>query len=507
MGENHKTYKLIKSVSQATESFISNINENYRFIKFIAGKADLIFELIREIMNTLNDDKLMQVSALERCSKFSIFEKTWNFEYNDLLKDNYRYWVYIYSKEEVSRMIPMINSINCKNSSVHSFNWINNYLKLWSNLEYNSIWVFNENGTIKFKMLENKAFNMNVIKKSKNKCQKIDWWCKPKRVYNIGIENIDRLHSEIELGNISKNANRFMFCERLYNFYPIDSNIINSLLIENLRKFFGLFEINKQSSIETSIFIISDPTVIGEYSKFAISQTEFLLFFDRNIYTVNWWGDARFNGLFYISDNYTIAALKLAQMETKGLVIKRQEDTFLSNPKWFDELKDKFPADRLGLYVIVRKYDITEFASRQLESIKKASAFEKVKEIQINTTESDYEKKELINTLKVLQKNLTLKIEWRADSWFLMDECFWIELFKFNQIEFINEGYWKMCISCIGQELDQSDILKSIIEAYSYLYRLKIPIYQVIDIISITEIEFKYKYSSLPDDDSSDSSF
>ena len=120
--------------------------------------------------------------------------------------------------------------------------------------------------------------------------------------------------------------------------------------------------------------------------------------------------------------------------------------------------------------------------------------------IQIITNGSDEEKKELINTLKVIPQTLNLEMQWRTDSWFLMDECFWIEIFKRKQIEFMNEGGGGVLINCEGQELDQNDILKSIIEVEACRFRIKIPIDQVSDIISITEFEFEDKYPNYLED-------
>ena len=159
-------------------------------------------------------------------------------------------------------------------------------------------------------------------------------------------------------------------------------------------------------------------------------------------------------------------------------------------------VKDHYSIDTLNMYAVVKKSEVTELISSNLKEIKKTSAFENINVVQIITNGSDDEKKELINTLKVIPKTLYLAIQWTTDSWFLMDERFWIEIFKHNKIEFMNEDDEGVLINCEDQELDQNDILKSIIEVDAYQCRIKITIDQISDIISITEFEFKNKYSN-----------
>ena len=334
---------------------------------------------------------------------------------------------------------------------------------------------------------------MHGIKGSKNKCQDKVWCCKPKLVDNIDIKKIDLLYSEIELGNISQNAERFDFYKEIN--ISIDESIPNSADIERLHMFFGLFEINCKSVIENGKLTINYPKDQRKHGDLKIFEWEFILLFEKNIYSVNIWRDAHLSGLLYIPNNKNVVVIKLTRLNTEHSIIKREKDASLFYPIWLEEFKDHHSTDTLNMYAVVNKSDVTEIISSKLEKIKTISTCKNMEVIEIIANGDGEEKKELKNTLKAIPKILTLKIRWRTDSWFLMDECFWIEIFKHKQIEFMSEGDWRVLINCEGQELDQNNILKSIIEVSVYHYKLKIPIYQISEIISITEIEFKNKYS------------
>ena len=365
---------------------------------------------------------------------------------------------------------------------------------------------------------------MNDIEESKNECQDKVWCCKPTRVCDIKIEQIDLLYSEIERGNISHNADKFEFTS--ITDFSINESIPNSVDIERLHKFFGLFEINRESWIETDRLIISYQKEQGKNNDLQIRWGDILLIFEKKIYRMSILSEIDLSGLLYIQSNWNFFAIKLTKLDTWSSIIKKEKETSLFYQNWLEELIDHDSIDHRNMYAIVYKPKVTKFTSSKLAEIKTISAWENIKVIQIITNGSDEEKKELINTLKVVQKALILEIQWKTDSWLLMDECFWIEIFKRKKIRFISEGdwrvliysegqeldvkdefisdievdacqgNWKVIINCEDQELDQSDILKSIIEVDAYRCRIKTSIDQVSNIISITEFEFKNKYSN-----------
>ena len=81
-GENNKTHIFMLYDSEKAKSFISNFNNNYRFIKNITGDDKKFINKIHKIMNILEDDKLIQLSYFEwkSCAKFNlrIFYEFWD---------------------------------------------------------------------------------------------------------------------------------------------------------------------------------------------------------------------------------------------------------------------------------------------------------------------------------------------------------------------------------------------------------------------------------------------
>ena len=489
-GENNKAPIVLLYDSEKAKSFISNIYGNNKFIRSIAGNDKSFVKLIHKIMNILGDDKLIQLSILH-IHWWDILDLISHFDRSDQSAKYFPPYSILIDSKETSHMM---NCFHLKSQPVIPLNQTDDGRNLYSYLERNLIWIFNENGEVKYKKMKTKEYSMSDIEESKNECQDTVWCCKPTRVCNIDIQKINLLYSLIERGNISHNAERFVFSKEIN--LSIDESISNSADIERLHKFFGLLEINSESLMETNELIIKYQKEQRKQSNLRIGWGNILLLFEKNIYRVNIWGGAHISGLLYIPNNKKVVVIMLAKLDIKCSIIKREKDTSLFYPKWLEEFKHHYSIDPLNMYAVVEKFDVTELISSKLEGIKTISAFKNMKAIQIIANGSNDEKKELIDTLKVIPKALILKIQWKTYSWILMDECFWIEIFKRKKIEFMNEGDWKVSINCESQELDQNDILKSIIEVEAYRCRIKIPIDQVSDIISITEFEFKNKYSN-----------
>ena len=120
-GENNNAPIVIQHDYAKAKSFISNINDNYRFINSIAGNDELFVKLIHEIMNSLGDDKLIKLSCLgwkwlHIFSIFSLFDSCkWKSKYCE------PYSISIISKETSH----MINWIHLKNWSAYSLDQIN----------------------------------------------------------------------------------------------------------------------------------------------------------------------------------------------------------------------------------------------------------------------------------------------------------------------------------------------------------------------------------------------
>ena len=490
-GENNKAPIDLLYDSEEAKSFISNINDNYKFIRSIVGNDKSFVKLIHKILNILGDDTLIQLSHLQMYW-WDILDLISNHgRSNKSSKFSIPYSILINSKATSH----IINCIHLKSQPVYTLNQTDNIDDIFLNSGYMFLCFYNENGEVKYKKIKSKAYSWKDIKESLSKCQDKVWFCKPKRVCDIKIEQIDLLYSEIERGNISQNVNKYLSFDKQFNF-SIDESIPNSEDIEKLHKFFGLFKINRESWIQTEKLIINYPKEQRKEGNLRISRGNILLLFEKNMYSVNIWGDSYLRGLLYNPKNKNAVVINLTNLDIKSSKFKKEKDTSLFYLNWLEELKDHDLTDPLNMYAIVYKPHVTEFTSSKLEEIKTISTWENMKVIQIITNGSDEEMNELIDTLKVIPKTLYLEIQWTTDSWFLMDECFWIEIFKRKQIEFMNEGDWKVSINCESQELDKNDILKSIIEVETYRCRIKIPIDQVSDIISITEFEFKNKFKT-----------
>ena len=258
-----------------SKSFISNFNDNYRFIRSIAGNDKSFVKLIHKIMNILGDDKLIQLSILH-IHWWDILDLISHFYRSDQSAKYFPPYSILIDSKETSHMI---NCFHLKSQPVYPLNQIDDGHDLYSNSEYKYIWIFNENGEVKYKKMKTKEYTMGDIEESENECQDTVWCCKPTRVCDIDIQKIDWLYYEIERGNISHNAERFVFSKEIN--LSIDEYISNSEDIEKLHKFFSLFDINSESWIQTEKLIISYLKEQRKQINLRIAWGNFLLFFKK----------------------------------------------------------------------------------------------------------------------------------------------------------------------------------------------------------------------------------
>ena len=261
----------------------------------------------------------------------------------------YPYSISINTKETSS----MMNCIYLKDQPVYPLNHTYNGHKLYSNLKNNLIWFFNENGKVKYKKMEIKAYSMGDIEESKNECQDKVWCCKPTRACNIDIQKIDWIYSEIERGNISHNADKFEFSKDIN--LTINESIPNSTDFERLHKFFGLFETNSKSKIETNGLTISYPKEQRKNSELLIDSGYIFLLFEEKYYIIHTTYSIWLSGLFYISNNKKEAVIKLTKLDTSSSTIERVNDTSFFYPIWLQEFKDHCSTDSLNMYALINK--------------------------------------------------------------------------------------------------------------------------------------------------------
>ena len=148
-------------------------------------------------------------------------------------------------------------------------------------------------------------------------------------------------------------------------------------------------------------------------------------------------------------------------LNADNVVITYEDDVSCFQSEWYDQLLgDDSTQNKLSLHFVLNKSDITWASYYQIESMKKIWTFPNLKKVIIKAAEKNFKKVGFIDALKYIQKSITLRIEWKKDSWFLTNESFWKMLFKFKAAELVY-NYFEIIIDWQDQKLSQTNILKS----------------------------------------------
>ena len=318
-------------------------------------------------------------------------------------------------------------------------------------------------GTIKYQKIRNQIYDFNQEEKCeyyKSDCRIKNWSWKPIIAKNISQSQLKNVYSAIQKGLISSNVNRFWMKECYFLNNSNDPQIDNTWEFKNALK---LLDIEERSSIDFKNIWIGNCPMFDFQTELIPNSKNIIFSFGGKIYKIHWnENEATLKGLIYEPYNESsVIFAKLDYFAADNVVITYEDDVSCFQPEWYDRfLGDDSAQNKLSLYVVLNKNDITSISFYQIEPMKKIWTFPNLKKVIIKAGKKDFKKEEFIDALKYIQKSITLRIEWEKDSWFLINESFWKMLFKFKAAELVYD-YFDIIIDWQDQKLNHANILKS----------------------------------------------
>ena len=489
----------VKTDSQRLKNFILNFDDNYKFIRSFSAGFGWFEDWIPKIIDVWGSDKIVFVSEeIESDDKTLIGFK--DIEVNSEVW-NYWYQIFIYSEEEALRMIPVISCPNftCKFDLLLNKRY--DQYSLYLGLAVCSILLVKRDGIIKYQEIGNQMYDYDpneYYSNIENTCEIKNCCWKPIRVWGLNKDNFEDVFSAIEWGQISTNAREFAFKYIRFSnsgFHPGAADI------KALWKLMSLFDINKKSIINIKDISINYQDKFEKQNELKINSMEFLLVFEKKLYKIQCQNsDTTWRGLAYIPNDNDTVVIQWEDFTCSKISITLEDDNSLFKQEWYEKFPHKYSSNGLDLYLVIKKSDIIEFTHSQLEDFENIWTLPNLQKAGIKTTESDYEKNEFVNILKSIPKTAALEIHCKGGSWYLYNEKFWIELFKFKKAIFRHNDYWDITIHCEGQELDEANILKSKIKASVNNHNTTITIDQVSDIFIFTYLKYDEYLGNLNDD-------
>ena len=458
-GEHHKAQLWLKIESRKLESFISNLDYNYKWISNFCARLFKFYNPISNIFDAWSSDKMILLYT----------EYDWENDVVIGMKSEYPFKFMICSEEEASNVAPVIKCQSFK----HNFNYLLNDIiidyQMNKILDTNWILLDKNDGTIQYEEIKNPVYNFYQNEKQKiNKCSIKNWYWKPKIVRNFNENSLQDLYHEIEVGRVSSDVNEFIFddCLFLERLYP--SGYTNKL--DKFQKILSFLEINQRSTVKIKYYESSIKKVNDSPNQLTINSKKFVFAFKGRVYKARWknWRTKFQDIAFVSSSERNIAIVKWKSLISSNLSIAYADESTYLKSDWYELFwkdEEDWP-EKLNMYVIISKSNVIEIVHSNLEIINEMWDLPSLKKIGINAAYQEFDKKYFIRVFEKLPKTLSIELFfYDEESWFLTNKSVWIALFKLKQIEFVYYDSYHIKINFKGQEYNQTNILETKIKA------------------------------------------
>ena len=320
-----------------------------------------------------------------------------------------------------------------------------------------------------------------------NKWKIKDWFWKPKIIGNIREYSLDRVYSAIEANLVSSTVHDFRcdnsiwFTNKIY--YGRKSSEYyynNSKGAEKLQKMLKLLEINKNSSINSSWFSIDYSAMVKKSFGLSVKSKEFIFLFREKLFKIKCDSSSTYikGSIYFLDDEDSNIIIEWEYLRCSKMSITTEEESTLLKSDWYDKVlnpkssnelsdlnllngfSDIELQDKLGLYIVLKKIDITGIHYSHLEIINETWHYKNLEWIRLGDTINKIDKNYFFHILELLPKTVFLELNWKKDSWYLKDELFWTVVFSFKKIELKDyENDWNVVINCQEEKLDQNNIM------------------------------------------------
>ena len=411
-------------------------------------------------MNALNNDKKLLVFQSE------------NKTIDNLIIDYYYCFdsdfepninLFICSEEETLNLIPIVRCPKFKHEYYNSYDYLYSSIYCNPKLSLFALLFIKYEGVLKFEKIRNQIYDFDQEEKceyNKSDCHIKNWSWKPTIVKNISESQLKNVYSAIQQGLISSNVNQFWIKKCHFSINFNDSQFTETWEFKNVLK---LLDIRERSSVALESIWVDYDKMFDFHIEMVPNSKNIIFSFGGKIYKIHWNGSkATLKGLIYEPNNKSsVIVAKWDYFAADNVVITYEDDVSCFQPDWYDRFPgDDSAPDKLYLYVVLNKSDITSVSYYHIESMKKILTFQNLQKIIIKTVEKDFNKEEFIDALNYIQKPITLRIEWEKDSWFLTNELFWKMLLKFKAAELAYDDS-EIIVDWQDQELSQTNILKN----------------------------------------------
>ena len=486
-GENHKAQLGLTIESQKLESFISNLDYNYKWISNFSADSDNVYDPISKIFDAWSNDKMILLNKEnEQVGNVVIGVSS------AIIGSKFPFKFMICSEEEASNIAPTIKCPSFK----HKFNYVLHniplYIQLNEILSTNWVLLNKRDGVIRYEEIKNSVYIFYQNKKQKiNKCQIKTWYWKPKIVRSYNEMSLEDFYSAIEDGRVSSDVNKFRFDSILIlkeQFLGRNENEIN-----RLQTILNFLEINQQSTVKIKLLIAFFQDVHYSPNELKINSKEFVFAFKGKVYKAKWnkYG-AKFQEITLIqSCKSNIVVIKWKAFISSNLSITYANDSTYLKSDWYEQfLKEEDSPDKLNMYVIISKSNIIEIVHSHLEIINEMWDLSILQKVGIKATSQEYDQKYFISILEKLPRTSSIELFFDdEESWFLTNKSVWIALFKLKQVEFMYNNNYNIKINFEDQELNQTDILETKIKASINDQDKEITILEIRDYFRIKHFE------------------
>ena len=480
--------------SRKLESFISNLDYNYKWISNFSADLDNFYNPISNIFDVWSSDKMILLYKehdWENDVVIGINSAEIEFEFE------YPFKFIICSEEEASNVAPVIKCQSFKHNFSNLLNDISIEQQMNKILDTNWILLDKKDGTIKYEEIKNPVYNLYQNEKQIiNECQIKNWYWKSKIVRNINEKSLQDLYFAIEEGRVSSDVNEFIFDGCLF----LERQYLgrNANEIDKFQTILSFLEINQRSTVKIKYFVAFFKEVHDSPNELTINSKEFVFAFKGRVYKAKWNNlGTKFQEVTFIPSNESnIAVIKWKSLISSNLSIAFADESTYLKSDWYEQFwKEEDWPEKLNMYVIISKSNVIEIVHSNLEIINEMWDFPSLKKIGIKAANQEFDKKYFIRVFEKLPKTSSIELFFDdEESWFLTNKSVWIALFNLKQIEFVYNNNYHIKINFKGQEYNQTNILETKIKASIDDKDKEITILEVRDYFRIKHFHYNIIY-------------